>query len=206
MLLFFLLFLLMVLTQIGTIGDYMSTRIYPGIRGKFFDPFTNPVILVTLGAIILFFFALIVIFRKQIRRISIIKKIISILHGFWEGLYSLRNIRHPFLFVLYSLTIWVLYFFMLYLCFFCFDQTSGLTAGAGLSALVLGSVGIMITPGGIGLYPAIVQETLLLYGIPKTTGLALGWISWSAQTIMILIIGGLSLILLSFNKRSHGQT
>ena len=94
---------------------------------------------------------------------------------------------------------------MLYVCFFCFSDTSSLWAGAGLSSLVLGSVGIMITPGGIGLYPAIIQETLQLYGIARTTGLALGWIAWVAQTGMILLIGGISLILLSFNKHSHGN-
>jgi hypothetical protein len=64
----------------------------------------------------------------------------------------------------------------------------------------------MVTPGGIGLYPAIIQETLSLYGIVRTTGLALGWISWTAQTGMILLVGGLSLILLSFNKTNHGKT
>jgi hypothetical protein len=89
---------------------------------------------------------------------------------------------------------------MLYMCFFCFTSTSTLGPGAGLSSLVLGSIGIMITPGGIGLYPAIIQETLLLYGLSRTTGLALGWIAWTAQTAMILVVGSLSLILLTFNK------
>jgi glycosyltransferase 2 family protein len=94
---------------------------------------------------------------------------------------------------------------MLYFCFYCFPETSLLALGAGLSALVLGSVGIMITPGGIGLYPAIIQETLILYGITNTTGLALGWITWTAQTLMILVVGGISLTLLSFNKKSNGE-
>ena len=80
-----------------------------------------------------------------------------------------------------------------------------LSLGAGLSALVLGSIGIMITPGGIGLYPAIIQETMLLYGISNTTGLALGWISWTAQTVMIIIVGSASLLLLSFNKEKNGK-
>ncbi|HNY03680.1 MAG TPA: TIGR00374 family protein, partial [Bacteroidales bacterium] len=111
----------------------------------------------------------------------------------------------PVLFIFYSVAIWGLYFLMLYVCFFCFPETSPLTPGAGLSGLVLGSVGIMITPGGIGLYPAIIQETMLLYGIVRTTGLALGWISWTAQTSMILVTGGISLLLLSFNKKTHGQ-
>ena len=84
-------------------------------------------------------------------------------------------------------------------------QTSDLGLGAGLSALVLGSIGIMITPGGIGLYPAIVQETLMLYGVSNTIGMALGWISWTAQTVMILVVGGISLLMLSFNNKENGK-
>jgi glycosyltransferase 2 family protein len=149
---------------------------------------------------------LLFLFRKKIFHSGFYHKVKKMVLGFWEGLKSLGQIRQPVLFVVYSLSIWVLYFFMLYVCFFCFDQTSSLGPGAGLSALVLGSIGIMITPGGIGLYPAIIQETLLLYGITNTTGLALGWIAWTAQTVMILALGGLSLILLSFNKNTHDQT
>jgi uncharacterized membrane protein YbhN (UPF0104 family) len=99
------------------------------------------------------------------------------------------------------MAIWFLYFLMLYVCFFCFESTSTLGPGAGLSSLVLGSIGIMITPGGIGLYPAIIQETLLLYGLSRTTGLALGWIAWTAQTTMIFVVGGASLIMLSFARK-----
>ncbi|NQV01780.1 MAG: hypothetical protein HQ542_03990, partial [Bacteroidia bacterium] len=71
---------------------------------------------------------------------------------------------------------------------------------------VLGSIGIMITPGGIGLYPALIQETLKLYGVALTTGLALGWITWTTQTLMVLIVGGISLLLLSVNKTRYGKT
>lgn len=205
MFLFILLFFLMIVTQIGTIGHYMSTNIYPRIQGKFFDPFSNPFLIISFIGILVLFALLLYFFRNQIRRSKFYQGILKIITGFWEGLKSLSGIRHPFLFIVYSLTIWLLYFLMLYLCFFCFEETLHLTPGAGLSALVLGSVGIMVTPGGIGLYPAIIQETLILYGISKTTGLALGWISWSAQTLMILVVGGLSLVFLSFNRKRDEQ-
>jgi len=110
-----------------------------------------------------------------------------------------------FFYLVIILAIWFLYFLMVYVCFFCFPSTSSLSPGAGLSSLVLGSIGIMITPGGIGLYPAIVQETLLLYGLSRTTGLALGWIAWTAQTVMIFILGSFSLLMLTFNKNKNEQ-
>jgi hypothetical protein len=36
--------------------------------------------------------------------------------------------------------------------------------------------------------------------------MALGWIAWTAQTGMILLVGGISLILLSFNKQTNGKS
>ncbi len=205
MILFILLFFLMIFTQIGTIGHYLRTNVYPKIQGKFFDPFSNPLLIITLAALVIAAVVSVFIFRKRIKNSRLFHKVWNLIAGFGEGLKSLARINHPLLFVFYTLAIWFLYFMMLYLCFFCFAETSHLSPGAGLSALVLGTVGIMVTPGGIGLYPAIIQETLILYGISKTTGLALGWISWSAQTIMILMVGSLSLILLSFNKKRNEQ-
>ena len=201
LIIFFLLFLLTIITQIGTLRDYLNNHVYPGLQGKFIHPFSNPLLLggiaVSFALVILLFF----LFRKKIKNSKLYHKIGSLILGFWEGFKSLSQIRKPVLFIFYSLASWFLYFLMVYTCFFCFPSTSTLSPGAGLSSLVLGSIGIMITPGGIGLYPAIIQETLLLYGLSRATGLALGWIAWTAQTVMIFTIGSLSLILLSFN---HG--
>ena len=205
MILFILLFFLMIFTQAGTIGHFLNVNIYPKLAEKFQNPIFSRVFIFSSVAAGIIFIAMLYLLRKKIEATSLFHKIKNLILGFWDGLKSLSKINKPWLFVFYSLTIWALYFFMIYVCFFCFADTSSLSPGAGLSALVLGSVGIMVTPGGIGLYPAIIQETMLLYGIVRTTGLALGWISWTAQTSMILVIGGISLILLSFNKQKNGK-
>jgi len=206
MICFFLLFLLMIVTQAGTIGHYLNASIYPKLAEKFQNPIANRMFIISAMIIIAVIISLIFLLRKKIFASHFVMKIQKVILGFWEGLKSLGQMRQPGLFAFYSIAIWTLYFFMLYVCFFCFAETSALTPGAGLSSLVLGSVGIMITPGGIGLYPAIIQETLSLYGILRPTGMALGWIAWTAQTGMILLIGGISLILLSFNKEANGKS
>jgi uncharacterized membrane protein YbhN (UPF0104 family) len=205
MIIFVLLFLLMILTQFTTIHDYLDRNVYPKLRGKIANPLSNPMVVYGLIGFLAVIIILFFVYRKKIGHSGFFLKVKSIVTGFWEGLKSLAQIRKPFLFIIYTFAIWFFYFLMMYLCFFCFPMTSDLSVGAGLSALVLGSIGIMITPGGIGLYPAIVQETLMLYGISNTTGLALGWIAWTAQTIMIIIVGGASLLLLSFNKKENGK-
>jgi len=205
MIIFIILFFLMIVTQASTIGHYLNTNIYPQLTEKFDNPVFSKLMIFSsiVSAIVLL--VLLYLMRRRIADSRIFQKIRNLIFGFWQGLKSLSQISKPGLFVFYSLAIWALYFFMIYVCFFCFTDTSYLTPGAGLSALVLGSVGIMVTPGGIGLYPAIIQETMLLYGILRTTGLALGWISWTAQTSMILVTGGISLLLLSFNKHKNGK-
>ena len=205
MLIFFLLFLLMFLTQLGIIKEYLDQNIYPKLVAKFGALHYSRMIFLFLGALLIVIAGIWIVIRKRVMASRLYQRARNLVIGFWEGLKSLSQVKKPGLFIIYSLVIWVLYFFMLYVIFFCFAETSGLGPGAGLSSLVLGSVGIMITPGGIGLYPAIIQETLLLYGIAKPTGLALGWIAWTAQTLMILVVGGVSLLILSINRSENGK-
>ncbi len=205
MVMFILLFFLTILTQIGTISNYLNNNVYPKLNGKFSNPFSHPAVVITTIGVFVILIVFFIINRKKISQSKIYRKFIKVILGFWDGLKSLTQIKQPVLFVIYTFSIWGLYFFMLYLCFFSLPESSSLGLGAGLSALVLGSAGIIITPGGIGLYPVIIQETLYLYHISNTTGLALGWIAWTAQTVMILAVGGISLILLSFNKTANEQ-
>ncbi|MCX6242488.1 MAG: lysylphosphatidylglycerol synthase transmembrane domain-containing protein [Bacteroidetes bacterium] len=205
MLIFFLLFLLMFFTQLHTIKEYLNQNMYPKLVAKFGDLHYSRMIFLFLLGLLVLVVGLWYAVRKKVKASKTYHKVTNLIIGFWEGLKSLSQVKKPGLFIFYSLVIWVLYFFMLYVIFFCFAETSGLGLGAGLSSLVLGSVGIMITPGGIGLYPAIIQETLLLYGIAKPTGLALGWIAWTAQTLMILVFGGVSLLLLSIKRPENGK-
>lgn len=67
---------------------------------------------------------------------------------------------------------------------------------------MIGSVGMIVTPGGIGAYQPLVQKTLELYGIPYTIGFAFGWIIWVAQTALVILLGFVSLVALPvFNKK-----
>jgi uncharacterized protein (TIRG00374 family) len=206
MVLFFSLFFITFLIEYKRLDEYVRTHIYPAINDKFAFISTDMLFgklalgVVIIGLIVYF------IFGKKIKKSSFFQKIFKMLLGIWEGLKSISKIKNPLLFIGYSILIWVFYFLMIYTCLFSLPQTSDLGMSAALTVLVLGSIGIMITPGGIGLYPVIVAQTLVLYGISKESGYgdAIGWITWSAQTIMIIVVGAASLIYLSLNKKkSH---
>ena len=118
----------------------------------------------------------------------------------WQGLISLKDLKHPYLFVIYTIAIWIFYYLGTFFCMFAFDFLQHLSPMTTFAILVVGSIGFMIAQGGLGAYPLIVAEILALYGIDYAQGLAAGWIGWCAQTLMILLVGFTVLILTSFLK------
>jgi hypothetical protein len=84
--------------------------------------------------------------------------------------------------------------------------TSHLGLDVGLSVLVFGAIGIVIIQGGIGIYPWIVAQILALFLIPGTKGYAMGWVLWTGQTLMIIVMGIFSLVVLPIinNKKKYG--
>jgi uncharacterized membrane protein YbhN (UPF0104 family) len=110
-------------------------------------------------------------------------------------------------FILHTFIIWGLYFFMFYLAMFAIPEITSVPFGAVVSAFVIGGISIAVTNGGIGAYPLGVALILELYGIPEVQGLAFGWIVWTAQTLMIIVLGGLSFIFMPiYNKELNARS
>ncbi|HRZ41308.1 MAG TPA: lysylphosphatidylglycerol synthase transmembrane domain-containing protein [Bacteroidales bacterium] len=184
---------------------YLDRRIFPGLLQKVQAPSEHiGALLVIFGVLLLLAGGVIFVMRSEPRH-TFRFRIRTILLGFWQGLISIGKMRRPWLFVVYSLLIWVCYFLMTWITFRALPQTMHLSLLAGLSVLVMGTFGVMATPGGIGLYPVIAMETMSLYGIPATTGLAMGWIIWAAQTLMIILTGTAALLWLSMLKKRRKE-
>jgi glycosyltransferase 2 family protein len=205
MMIFVLLFFMLVSTQYRLLIDYLDQKIFPGLEEKVTSAGNNPLFYLVLAGGAILFTVLILIIRNAKPEQRIRYKIKNTVSGFWNGLISIRHIRLPWLFVLYSLLIWGCYFLMTYLCFRALPETIHLSPMAGFAVLVLGTVGIMVTPGGIGLYPLIARDTLILYGVAGSTGFAMGWIVWGSQTVMIIVTGIIALIWFSLLKRRAGS-
>ena len=142
-----------------------------------------------------------ILFRKKIRTF-LGSKLGKIITGFWEGLVSIRKMKSPGLFLAHTVFIWTMYYVMLHVCFFSFEETSGINIGQGMAVLIMGALGIMLTQGGIGAYHLLVSKTLTsLAMISVPIAGAFCWIVWSSQFVTIVITGVVSLILLPiFNK------
>jgi uncharacterized membrane protein YbhN (UPF0104 family) len=74
--------------------------------------------------------------------------------------------------------------------------------GATVTAFVVGSIAIAFTNSGFGSYPFLISKILLVYGIAETAGNAFGWIVWTSQMLLVVVLGVLSFLLLPVFNRS----
>lgn len=122
--------------------------------------------------------------------------------GVKEGLLSLIHMKKKWEYLFHTVFIWFSYVFMFYVATFVIPETSTISFGAVLTSFVVGSIAIAFTNSGFGSYPFLIAKILLFYSIPETAGSAFGWIIWTSQMVLLVVLGGLSFLLLPFfNKR-----
>ncbi len=155
-----------------------------------------------MGGLALFIALAIFIFRKKRK-----SKIGRFLSGIGHGVMSIKYMHKKGQFLLYTALIWICYLSLVVIGFKAINATDHLGWLAALSVLVFGSLGMIVTPGGIGAYPPAVQVVLVkLYAVKGSYALAFGWVSWLAQTAIVLVLGLLSLVLLPiYNARRNGK-
>ena len=100
-----------------------------------------------------------------------------------------------------------MYVLMFYAVTFALPETTNLPFEAIIVGFVVGGLSMALTNGGLGTDPVLVAGALALYNVPYNPALAFGWIMWTSQTLMIILLGGLSLLYLPFyNRRFPKQT
>ena len=127
--------------------------------------------------------------------------------GFVEGVRSILRTpdKGPYLF--HTALIWALYVAMFWVGFMALPETREVPPAGVMAGFIAGSIGIVLVQGGIGAYPAFVALIVSIYmtggdsGAIRPEALAMGWLLWVAQTLMIISLGGLSLLLVA-RKRS----
>lgn len=137
---------------------------------------------------------------KQERHPAIIK-IKNFLKGLTEGILSLKKMPKKGVFIVHTLFIWIMYIAMFYVVKWAVPETSTLGLNALLPAFVIGGLAISASNGGIGIYPFSVALMLATFGVSNESGLAFGWITWTAQTLMIIVFGSLSFFALPLVNR-----
>ncbi len=158
--------------------------------------FTRNLILIV---ILLLSLLIVLYFSKS----SLSLKIKKFLTGIISGLLSIFKIKHIKSFIIQTLLIWASYLLMLYVVMLAFEDISKLDLGAIILVFIVGSLSIVISNGGIGTYPVFVTEALMLYGISKETGFAFSLLMWTTQTLLVILFGMVSFILLPVLNRKY---
>ncbi|ASV30442.1 lysylphosphatidylglycerol synthase transmembrane domain-containing protein [Maribacter cobaltidurans] len=145
----------------------------------------------------LFFFLFI---KKSSHALAL--KIKAFIKGLLDGVFSIFRMKRKWAFVFHTLLIWVCYIGMMWVIKFTVPETMDLSLNEIMVAFVFGAFAMATTNGGVGLFPILVSKALGLFGISTVSGDAFGWIMWIAQTMMNIVFGAISFLLLPLLNRN----
>ena len=92
---------------------------------------------------------------------------------------------------------------MFYVIKYSLPETTDLSLIQIIPAFIAGAFSISATNGGVGVYPVAVSAILMGFGISLEASLAFGWIMWTSQTLMIVVFGSISFLLLPVLNRNN---
>jgi uncharacterized protein (TIRG00374 family) len=206
LLILFALTLTIILVKLKFFGRFFSEKIFQPIYHKISYLIGNSYILVliVLGIFALGIF-LVYIFRENILKITLVRKVGKIGKGVMQGLKTVFKIKRIGAFLLHTFLLWFLYLIMAWCVLYSLEPTSKLTLLDALFILIAGSYG-MAAPvqAGIGAYHGIIALALSIYTVSWNDAMAYAILSHGSQAIGIILLGLVSLIIL-FIKRHKAK-
>ncbi|MGL6037602.1 MAG: lysylphosphatidylglycerol synthase transmembrane domain-containing protein [Soonwooa sp.] len=162
-------------------------------------------IALTLGALAgcgIIFFAI----RKKLVNVPVLGKIVGFIDGILDGLMSIFRMKQKAKFILYTVLIWVCYYFAAYLVCFSLPETSDFGFADGFFILVVGTLGMIIpASGGIGAFNLAMKFGFMALFISMgkdgnvggEVGLIYSFISLPLQICIMLFMGLISIPMLA---------
>lgn len=145
---------------------------------------------------------------KVIKETALAQKVLTLIKSFGAGLQTVFKLKSPALFILHTLIIWLMYYLMLYLCFFAYGPTQNLSPMAALLAFTFGTFGMVIpSPGGMGTYQIAVTAALVIYGVAEADAFAFSNIMFFTITLFGNVsFGLLAYLVLPIYNRGYEPT
>ncbi len=198
-------FLLALIFQYDVVGEY-ANQLFRQLFENKAGQFSLTKIGIVLGVILVLVIA-VKIWFNQFSHLKVVMVAKKILKGIWEGLSSIRKLKQKGFFIFYSVLIWSLYIGGTWVGLLATQGTSHLGLPHAVSALAFASIGMIVTPGGIGAYAYFLAKVLERNDIPFEIGFANGTLQWFAQFGIVVLVGFVSMGLLPFyNKHRHHES
>ncbi len=202
------LLLLMIITffiKIHFFGHFLYQEVFLPLGSGFSNLFGHTLILLIIFLVLTASGILLKIYWKNIRHLTLVRKTLDFLAGIIQGIRTIARMKHNKQFFVSTLLMWTMYFLSSWLVLYMLPETSGLSPVDGLFLLVVGSLGMVVpVQGGIGAYHWIVSSALTLYGISRETGLAVATLAHESQTLLILVLGTFSMIMVVLLRNKSG--
>ena len=129
-------------------------------------------------------------------------KIRNFIKGLYEGVLSLKKIENIPGFILSTIVLWVVYYYMSYIIVFSLPETAHLGWMVGIMLLVTGGIALAIpVQGGFGTYHTLISVMLSLYAVDPTTGVFLATLLHTSQVVAVAVFGAIALLFSFFMKK-----
>ena len=184
--------------------------IYANLIKTFFHVSNNydeskiPVFVIAVILIAVTFLGILLWMRIKKRTFSeILVTVKQIIKRVWEGVGTIRHLKKRKLFLVYTFSLWFLYFLGGYIALFALHETQQYGVKQALTILTTGCVGMILTPGGIGAFAFLIKNAMQLYGLNEGIALAFGWILWLVDVFVVILAGVFSFVAFPYfnNKR-----
>ena len=175
--------------SIGFISQF--DKIYQFLLSKHVS-LRSLIIAAFIGILLFVIFVLIWIYAEW----SIILKLKQKLSGLIEGITTLYKMKNKWKYIFHSFFIWFSYLMMFYVAIFALPETAEIGFDIVIMGFIFGSLAVGFSNGGLGAYPFSVALIFSLYGITKDVGTAFGWLVWTSQTMLTILLGLISYLLL----------
>ena len=197
---YLVLIVLTILIQINKVSAFIKEKFAEMVKNKSHFPLWLKFIVAVFIIIILVY--LIKVFLKKFAHHRYIIHIKGFHIGFVEGLNSIRYLKNKRWFLAHTLFIWSMYLMEIYVGFSALSATAHLGIAEACSVLSLATLGMIVSPGGIGAFPLAVQEVLLIYNVDNVS---FGWLIWGVSTAIILVVGLFSFVLLVYKNKKLNE-
>ncbi|MGI8581105.1 MAG: lysylphosphatidylglycerol synthase transmembrane domain-containing protein [Chitinophagaceae bacterium] len=198
---YFIFIIITILIQINYVSAFVMKKFSQMAHNNSGTPVWIKLLLIIIIIILAIYFL-----KWLIKRFAHHRHIISLkgFHiGLKEGFTAIAHLKNRGWFIFHTIFIWLMYLLEIYIGFSALSATSHLGIIEACSVLSLATLGMIVSPGGIGAFPLAVQEVLLIYNVDNVS---FGWLIWGVSTAIVIVVGLISLGLLMYKNKNLNET
>ena len=166
------------------------------------------ILLAILAVLVLILYLL----RRKLRHTAAYQKIAEFLSGIFAGIKSITRLPHKWMFIVYTVLIWLMYYLMIFFMSYAFRETTALSAANILYLMTVGGLAQLVpVQGGIGAYHSAMKIGIPILGIAAITpnlAMAFATLNHATQTLMQIFTGAIALAMISrakVRRMSHSE-